>query len=297
MLRTLVPLRWLRAPGCGLFALASTAALSAKQHAFRCDGLGDLSGRVAEYFFRIHDRWYESWWFLPLGFIVLLSIFFGFLRLRIASIHARERELLRLVEEKTADLQRVNEELLRLSATDALTGLANRRCFDQTLENECARIHRSDSPLSMVLFDVDHFKALNDSLGHQRGDVCLALLAGEMNRIARRAIDVVARFGGEEFAMILPNTSLEGARRVAEMVRRAVLDLNIPHPASPGPRYLTVSAGVASATGGQNTPQKLVAAADRALYAAKNQGRNRVIVSSPDDYKGPPAPPPPPPAS
>jgi diguanylate cyclase (GGDEF)-like protein len=109
--------------------------------------------------------------------------------------------------------------------------------------------------------------------------VCLALLAGEMNRIARRAIDVVARFGGEEFAMILPNTSQEGARRIAEMVRRAVMDLNIPHPASPGPPYLTVSAGVACARSGQDTPQKLVAAADRALYAAKAQGRNRVIVA------------------
>jgi diguanylate cyclase (GGDEF)-like protein len=255
------------------------------------DGLGNWSGRVAEYTFTIRPPWYKAWWFLLLCIIVPGLSFLGFLRLRVATIRARERELVRLVEEKTADLKKANEELTRLSATDALTGLANRRCFDQTLEKECARLHRSDSPLSLVLFDVDHFKALNDSLGHQRGDVCLALLAGEMNRIARRSIDVVARFGGEEFAMILPNTSLEGARRIAEMVRRAVMDLNLPHPASPGPAYLTISAGVATSSGGQDTPQNLVAAADRALYMAKRQGRNRVILAEPDAPSGRAAPP------
>jgi diguanylate cyclase (GGDEF)-like protein len=116
-----------------------------------------------------------------------------------------------------------------------------------------------------------------------------------MNRIARRAIDVVARFGGEEFAMILPNTSLEGARRIAEMVRRAVMDLNLPHPASPGPAYLTISAGVATAISGQDTPEKLVKAADQALYMAKRQGRNRVILA-PESVSGlstMPSPPPP----
>jgi diguanylate cyclase (GGDEF)-like protein len=259
------------------------------------DGPGNWSGRVAEYDFTIQDPWYKAWWFLVLCFIVPTLAILGFLRLRVASIHARELELVRLVEEKTADLKKANEELTRLSATDALTGLANRRCFDQTLEKECARIHRSDTPLSLILFDVDHFKVLNDSLGHQRGDVCLALLAGEMNRIARRAIDVVARFGGEEFAMILPNTSLEGARRIAEMVRRAVMDLNLPHPASPGPAYLTISAGVATAISGQDTPEKLVKAADQALYMAKRQGRNRVILA-PESVSGlstMPSPPPP----
>jgi diguanylate cyclase (GGDEF)-like protein len=255
------------------------------------DGLGNWSGRVAEYDFRIQPPWYRAGWFLLLCVVVPMLIIAGFLRLREAGIRARERELVRLVEEKTADLKRVNEELVRLSATDALTGLANRRSFDQTLEKECVRLHRSDAPLSLVLFDVDHFKALNDSLGHQRGDVCLALLAGEMNRIARRAIDLVARFGGEEFAMILPNTSLDGAQRIAEMVRCAVMDLNLPNPDSPGLAYLTVSAGVACTVGGQETPQKLVAAADGALYPAKRQGRNRVIVAEPDAPIGPAAPP------
>ncbi len=250
------------------------------------DGFGNWSGHVAEYAFSIRPPWYKAWWFLILCFIVSALAILGFLRLRVARIRAREQQLLRLVEEKTADLQRANEELMRLSATDALTGLANRRCFDQTLEKECDRIHRSDSPLSLVLFDVDHFKLLNDSLGHQRGDVCLALLANEMNRIARRSIDLVARFGGEEFAVILPNTSLEGARRVAEMVRRSVMDLNIPNPESPGEPFLTVSAGVASAVGAQNSPEMLVAAADRALYTAKRQGRNRVILALPDLPRG-----------
>jgi diguanylate cyclase (GGDEF)-like protein len=204
------------------------------------------------------------------------------LRLRVAGIRARERELLRLVEEKTADLQRANEELLRLSSTDSLTGLANRRTFDRILKKECARIRRSTAQLSLVLFDVDHFKALNDSLGHQRGDVCLAMLAAEMERIARRSVDLAARFGGEEFAMILPNTTAEGALLIAETVRQAFADLNLEHPASPIASYLTVSAGVATASRDlRPLPEELIAAADQALYAAKHRGRNRIIVADP----------------
>jgi diguanylate cyclase (GGDEF)-like protein len=185
-----------------------------------------------------------------------------------------------VVEEKTADLQRANEELLRLSSTDSLTGLANRRTFDRTLERECARILRSGVQLSLILFDVDHFKALNDTLGHQRGDLCLAMLAGEMERVARRSVDLAARFGGEEFAMILPNTGAEGARLVADMVRQAFADLNLPHPASPIASCLTVSAGVAAASRDLcSLPEELIAAADQALYVAKRRGRNRVIVA------------------
>jgi diguanylate cyclase (GGDEF)-like protein len=187
-----------------------------------------------------------------------------------------------MVEEKTADLQRANEELLRLSSTDSLTGLANRRTFDWTLEKECARIRRTGTELSLVLFDVDHFKALNDTLGHQRGDVCLAMLASEMERVARRAVDLAARFGGEEFAMILPNTSAEGARLIAEMVRQGFADLNLEHPASPIASCLTVSAGVATATYEHRcSPEELIAAADQSLYAAKRRGRNRVVVAEP----------------
>jgi len=244
------------------------------------NGLGTWSGYPAEYRFTILQPWYRSWWFLTICVVVPLLAVFAALRLRVLGARARERELLRLVEEKTADLQRANEELLRLSSTDSLTGLPNRRTFDRTLEKECARIRRSGAQLSLILFDVDRFKALNDTLGHQRGDVCLAMLAGEMERVARRSVDLPARFGGEEFAMILPNTGADGARLMAEAVREGFANLKLEHPASPIASYLTVSAGVATAARGrQCSPEELIGAADQALYAAKRRGRNRVIVS------------------
>jgi diguanylate cyclase (GGDEF)-like protein len=246
------------------------------------NGLGTWSGYPAVYRFTMLQPWYRTWWFMGLCVLVPLLAVFAILRLRVAGARARERELIRVVEEKTADLQRANEELLRLSSTDSLTGLANRRTFDRTLEKECARIRRSGTALSLILFDVDHFKALNDTLGHQRGDVCLAMLAGEMERVARRAVDLAARFGGEEFAMILPNTTSEGARLIAEMVRQAFADLGLEHPASPIASYLTVSAGVATAALGHRcSPEQLIEVADQSLYAAKRRGRNRVVVAEP----------------
>jgi diguanylate cyclase (GGDEF)-like protein len=247
------------------------------------DYAGACSGHPAAFGFRILTPWYRTWWFIILCVLVpLLGVALS-LRLRVTRARARERQLLRLVEERTADLKRVNEELMRISSTDSLTGLANRRFFDQTLEKECARIKRSGASLSLILFDVDHFKALNDSLGHQRGDVCLALLANEMSNIARRSVDLAARCGGEEFAMILPSTGPQGALQVAEAVRKSFAALHLHHPESPIADYLTVSAGVASAAPhGWDTPEKLIAAADRALYTAKHQGRNRVVAAGPE---------------
>ena len=189
----------------------------------------------------------------------------------------KERGLKQLVAEKTADLLRANEELSRLSLTDPLTGLANRRGFDQTLETECARLARSGACLSLISIDVDCFKALNDSQGHLRGDECLVMLGVELMKIARRNVDVVARCGGEEFGVILPETDTTGAARVAESVRLAIANLKVPHPASPVAPFLTVSVGVATATQDMYyTPNDLADAADRALYAAKRAGRNRV---------------------
>jgi diguanylate cyclase (GGDEF)-like protein len=123
----------------------------------------------------------------------------------------REQELRRIVEEKTADLRRVNEDLLRLSSVDSLTGLANRRVFDQTLNLECNRLKRTGSAVSLLLLDIDHFKALNDSEGHQRGDEYLKLVGSKLKLLAKRQIDLAARYGGEEFAMILPETGDAGA--------------------------------------------------------------------------------------
>ena len=240
---------------------------------------GVWSSQRAEFSFEILTPWYKTWWFLlACGMIPLMAIA-GLIRLRMLGAQKKERELLRLVEEKTVELRRANDDLLRLSSTDPLTGLANRRVFDRALKRECARLKRTGVAVSLIFLDVDHFKALNDSAGHQRGDEYLVLLSTELTRIARRTTDVAARCGGEEFAMILPGTGAADAAHIAELVRSAISDLRLPHTASPTSAILTVSVGVATATPDwPDTPAELVAAADQALYAAKRGGRNRVEV-------------------
>jgi diguanylate cyclase (GGDEF)-like protein len=200
--------------------------------------------------------------------------------LRFLSAQRRESELRQEIAKKTAELQRANEKLTVLSSTDSLTGLANKRVYDQSLGWECARVLRMNSVASLLSIDIDHFKILNDTQGHLRGDECLVAVAAELTRLCRRKLDLAARCGGEEFAMILPLTKSADAERIAENVRQAIADLKIPHPTSPVAPYLTVSVGVATATPEWCcTREALLAAADRALYAAKNGGRNRVCVA------------------
>jgi diguanylate cyclase (GGDEF)-like protein len=244
---------------------------------------GAWSGHSAQFPFRILTPWYSTWWFTGLCILFPLSMAAGVLRLRFLGAQNRERELVRLVAEKTADLRRANEELSHLSFTDPLTGLANRRAFDQTLDKECARLRRSGTALSLLCIDADHFKALNDSQGHMRGDEYLVLLGTELIRIVRRQIDVAARYGGEEFALILPETNAADVARLAESVHLAIASLRLPHPASPVAPFLTVSVGVATATlEWCCTREELFEAADQALYAAKRAGRNRVCVAQRD---------------
>ena len=244
------------------------------------DNDGVWSDHAAEFAFEVLPPWYRTWWFVGTCALTSGVVVFFVVRLRMRAAQRREQELQRIVHEKTADLQRVNEELSRLSSVDSLTGLANRRVFDQTLRMECARLQRTGSAFSLLILDIDHFKALNDSAGHQRGDEYLRLLGAELKRIARRQIDLAARYGGEEFALILPETSADGAAHFAESVRRAVASLELPHPASPVAPFLTVSVGVATAMLERcSSPAELLAAADQALYAAKRNGRNRVNVA------------------
>jgi len=159
-------------------------------------------------------------------------------------------------------------EIERASVTDALTGLANRRGFDSELTRELARSGRTGAPVALCLIDVDHFKAYNDAHGHQAGDRALAAVAGALASVARRT-DLSARYGGEELALLLPETGLDDAVAVAERIRAAVEGVTLEHGA------VTVSIGVAAAEGSR-TPEELVAVADTALYASKRNGRNRV---------------------
>jgi diguanylate cyclase (GGDEF)-like protein/PAS domain S-box-containing protein len=171
-------------------------------------------------------------------------------------------------------------ELEALARTDALTGLANRRAFDEALDAEWRRAARDGSPLSLVLLDVDHFKPFNDANGHQAGDDCLRTIARAVLQAARRAGETAARYGGEEFALVLPATDSKAAAALAEQIRGAVEGLRIPHPLNPDGKVVTVSIGLATALAADGAslkmPYGLLEAADRALYKAKSGGRNRV---------------------
>jgi diguanylate cyclase (GGDEF)-like protein len=176
-------------------------------------------------------------------------------------------------------LEASEEKFRELSTQDALTGLSNRRWLDSVLESEWLRSRRVRQPLAYLFIDVDEFKRYNDSQGHPAGDACLRRVAGAIRECVRRPGDLPCRYGGEEFAIILPNTHLEGAAHIAETIREAVEGLRIAHPASSVGRWITVSLG-ACATEEFDGPDAglLVKAADMALYQAKAGGRNRVVA-------------------
>lgn len=180
-------------------------------------------------------------------------------------------------------LEAANRMFQQLASTDALTELVNRRQFDSHLDQEWRRSAREQTPLSVILCDVDFFKRYNDAdgYGHQKGDECLRQVARALRAAARRPGDVVARYGGEEFAVLLPNTPLEGATRVAEAIRASVRALQLRHPNSPVSEWVTLSLGIASVLPHQTfqfLPEALITAADKALYEAKAANRDRYCV-------------------
>lgn len=186
---------------------------------------------------------------------------------------AREKALV----ETTSRLEKANAELRLLSKYDGLTGLPNRRAFDEALDREWRRGLRGSSPLTLLLLDIDDFKAFNDRHGHLPGDTALRKVAEAIAGQARRPADVAARFGGEEFALLLPDTPASGGLIIAKAVREAVAELAIPHGRSRVRDHVTVSVGVATAIPRQGKrPQDLVHLADVHLYQAKRLGRDRV---------------------
>ena len=194
-------------------------------------------------------------------------------------IRASNEHLEDSVRQRTAELENANRQLAALSTTDGLTGLANRRHFDEVWQTEWQRAARVGLPLALVLIDVDNFKTYNDHYGHQAGDDCLRRVAAILAREARRSGELVARYGGEEFVLVVPGASAADARLVAERMRSAVQAEAMPH-ALTGPGVVTISLGVAS---GQprhaHDAEALLKEADVALYLAKQQGRNRVMTA------------------
>jgi diguanylate cyclase (GGDEF)-like protein/PAS domain S-box-containing protein len=186
-----------------------------------------------------------------------------------------------IVTRDISDRKELEERLENLATTDALTGLRNRRGFDEILDRECKRTLRTGSPTSLLLVDLDRFKQLNDAYGHAVGDDCLRSAAQALRGAVRREIDEVFRYGGEELAAILPHTDLEGALTVAGSVCKAITALRVAHRENhEGGGIMTASLGVATALdrGDRTTPMTaaLLRAADAALYRAKQRGRNRV---------------------
>ncbi len=202
-------------------------------------------------------------------------------RQRLATLKTLEEnaELEAKVADRTRDLEESNRKLSALSATDGLTGIANRRRFDETFSQEWNRAARTGQTLALVLFDVDLFKNYNDHYGHLKGDDCLRKVAQLLNGHARRSGDLVARYGGEEFAFMAPAMEAEAILALTETIRRSLEGLEIPHEMSPLAR-VTISAGVAVRVPSANDgPDVLVTLADQALYRAKREGRNRTILA------------------
>jgi diguanylate cyclase (GGDEF)-like protein len=167
-----------------------------------------------------------------------------------------------------------------IARTDALTGIGNRRHFDEALAQEFRQTLRANSNLSLILLDIDHFKLYNDTLGHIKGDEALTLVAGALRSACHRTRDISARYGGEEMALILPETDLEGAKMVARTLQFHINDLGIEHPQNSASKQLTVSMGVACLTTlGLESPAALIHRADLALYKAKHEGRDSIFVS------------------
>ncbi|MDR3542967.1 MAG: diguanylate cyclase [Desulfosporosinus sp.] len=213
----------------------------------------------------------------PLDRVELLARVRSALKLKYETYRrkAREAELL----EVTCQLKAANERLQNLSFIDGLTGIANRRRFDEGLLQECRRSKRENSPLSLIILDIDYFKAFNDTYGHLKGDDCLKKVASTLRQVLKRPGDFTARYGGEEFAVVLPNTDDVGAAMIAEELRVRIEAANIMHINSMIADHVTVSIGVVTRFPGQaDTPDDLILAADRALYHSKHEGRNRVSV-------------------
>jgi diguanylate cyclase (GGDEF)-like protein len=203
-----------------------------------------------------------------------------YLALDAGPIHDEAGKLIAVVEtlRDMTDQKRAEAALQTLAASDGLTGLANRRSFDQTLAMEWSRALRAKKPLSLLFADVDHFKLYNDLHGHQKGDECLRAVAALIGENTLRPADLSARYGGEEFATIMPETDHKGARKVAERLRSVLEGLRLHHGAPSAGPVVTLSIGIATVVPSEDVcPDWLLTQADQALYAAKHSGRNRVV--------------------
>lgn len=198
-----------------------------------------------------------------------------------AKIRALER-----ISDMRDEMERLNHQLEALSRKDGLTNICNRRYFEELAEQQWRVLQRSQDPVSILMMDVDYFKKFNDHYGHLAGDQCLQAVAEALQKGLKRPADIIARYGGEEFVALLPQTDLPGAKRVAEVLHDAIVDLQLAHAESDVAEFVTLSIGCATTNSVKGvTVKELVKHADRCLYQAKNEGRNRVHASELTPHK------------
>jgi diguanylate cyclase (GGDEF)-like protein len=239
---------------------------------------GLWSAQPASVAIRILPPFWQTWWFRLLGALLALGLLATAYRARVRSLTRRQKQLQALVAARTGELEESNAKLATLSSTDGLTGISNRRGFDEALAAEWRRAKRNGHSLALAMLDVDHFKRFNDCYGHQAGDHCLRQVAAVIETFGRRTGDLVARYGGEEFALLYPATSVDEALAMAQGICRELERLALPHAQSPY-GVVTISIGVAALVPAEgNDTDLLLLTADRALYRAKQAGRNRAML-------------------
>lgn len=246
------------------------------------DGL--WSDKSAQVGMVLKPFFYQTWTFVLLvifGSALLLLVIW---KVSVYQLEAREKKLTRLVAERTAELAEANKNLEALANSDGLTKIGNRRRFEAFLADEWHRAVRFRTEISLVMVDIDHFKQFNDTYGHQAGDECLQRVAEALAAAIKRPTDLVARFGGEEFAIILGGTDSAGAKTIAEEAIENIRALEVPHSTSGAGEFITVSVGIATVLGRLESSEiDLIRAADRMLYQAKQNGRNCIFMY--DDFR------------
>ncbi len=242
------------------------------------DGVWNEQGAAMN--IELQPHFYQDWKFITFASIGAALLLLIFWKLSVKQLEARERKLARLVAERTAELAAANESLNALANSDGLTRIGNRRRFESFLADEWHRAARFRTQISLVLLDIDYFKLFNDTYGHQAGDECLQQVAEALASTIHRPTDLVARFGGEEFAIVLGGTDSAGAANIAELGVAAIRARGIEHSSSEASETLTVSVGIATLIPQFDSDMAtLIKAADQALYLAKRNGRDRMVIN------------------
>jgi diguanylate cyclase (GGDEF)-like protein len=241
------------------------------------DGVWNEQGSAVK--IELKPYFYQTTTFLLISIFGSAMLLLAIWKVSVHQLEANERRLSRLVKERTAELAEANENLVNLANSDGLTKIGNRRRFESFLTDEWHRAVRFKTEISLILIDIDHFKRYNDTYGHQAGDECLQRVAEAFAETIKRPTDLVARFGGEEFALVLGGTDAAGALTIAEQAVANVKALQIEHDKSLTSEFLTVSVGIATMFAKfDNAETDLIKAADEALYNAKANGRDRIYA-------------------